>query len=823
MSSLSAVHLCIVQPPGYLHSLGLLDPALYVQYQLRRLGVGVTLEKNRLREDRINVVFGAHLGFPAELLKRHACVFFNLEQLGPGGARLSQSYLDLLATEPVVDYDPENALALGARTPQTPVLPFLHAPYLQEEGGVALEDRPIDLLFFGSLNDRRREFIERVERCGVPVSIPDRPLYGPERDQLIRQAKAVLNCHFYDAARFERIRVQQCLSLGTPVISEGLPGKGVDARYEPCVTWLGEQEMEPFFKSVFRTSAFVERAGRQLQEWRRLDDLTAFECWVEQLGKLWADQSGRGPLPTWQPKAIHIGPGHQYVPGWLNLHQDARQMPDVTLDLCGAAEGPIAATTRSGGQILLGRDAIERIRISGELLGTERSGKLMTRALDLLCEGGELAWLDAAVHADADAARIEQFLAPWTHRFWESGAFHHRFELWNASRRVSSSMKELVLVKVATTMTERTAARAGLPDFGLAILPEVQVDPSLEGRSEKARLGREECLVSESASADPTPERSWGGDGFGMEDPTPVRVHVAYYRAEQREGLDSLESRLFKPWDVRFNLGSRLLEFDLFKVLLEKSPAHRKYWGVFSWKFLRKSGFEPQYVARQIDRGVRNGADVIVLNPAVASNALFRNVFEQGQTCGHAFMTTVAKATGLEKFVDTLMRHDTFAMSSYVVGTRGFWTEYVNFVEAYLEGAQELVDRSPTFDRIFLGSAGYWRDPSFDYRPFMVERLLQVFLHLRRPKVHYIEPDDALFERKFREGAGLIRELYRLKKASASGTKFLREWESARSQVLKDRQALFAIFHLDDPEMAIPGRSVAGEPMPVSQEAEVTP
>ena len=37
------VHIAIVQPVGYVHSLGFLDPARFVRYQLRRFGVDVTV------------------------------------------------------------------------------------------------------------------------------------------------------------------------------------------------------------------------------------------------------------------------------------------------------------------------------------------------------------------------------------------------------------------------------------------------------------------------------------------------------------------------------------------------------------------------------------------------------------------------------------------------------------------------------------------------------------------------------------------------------------------------------------------------------------
>src|SRR2546427_705882 len=130
MSSLPPVHIAIMQPAGYVHSLAFVDTARYARWQFRRMGAEVTLGKNRLREDR-----------------------------------------------------------------------------------------PIDLLFFGSMNPRRRAFIDRVESHGLQVSMFDHAIYDAERDHFIRQAKAVINCHFYESSRFEQVRAFHCLSLGTPVIS----------------------------------------------------------------------------------------------------------------------------------------------------------------------------------------------------------------------------------------------------------------------------------------------------------------------------------------------------------------------------------------------------------------------------------------------------------------------------------------------------------------------------------------------------------------------------------------------------------------------------
>jgi hypothetical protein len=233
--NLPHIHLAIMQPAGYVHSLGFLDQARYFRYQFRRLGATVTISKNRLREDAVNFVFGAHLGFPAEWPRRHPCIFVNLEQLGQGGAKVSPEYLSLLRRSAVVDYEAANAAVYAIDPAEVQLVSFEHAPYLDLGEGLALEDRPIDLLFFGSMNPRRQAFLDEVEAAGVQVSRFDAPVYGAERDDYIRQSKAVLNCHFYDSSRFEQARAFHCLSLGTPVISERCCGTEPPAAFESSV------------------------------------------------------------------------------------------------------------------------------------------------------------------------------------------------------------------------------------------------------------------------------------------------------------------------------------------------------------------------------------------------------------------------------------------------------------------------------------------------------------------------------------------------------------------------------------------------------------
>lgn len=482
MTSLPPVHIAIMQPLGYVHSLVFLDTARYVRWQLRRLGAEVSLAKNRLREDAINIVFGAHLGFPPAWRRRHACLFFNLEQLGAGGASVSPEYLQLLRGSAVIDYDAGNVAAYASDPQDVPLVPFLHAPYLQPEQSPPLEDRPIDLLFFGSMNPRRRAFIERVEASGRQVAMFDHPVYGAERDAFIRQAKAVLNCHFYESSRFEQVRAFHCLSLGTPVISERNAATRPADAFDDAVFWLPEHDIERFFREDFATPAFFDAARNRLAGWQAHDPVEAYaDLLAFGIGYQQAHARTR-PTEPWRPKEVNLGSGKDYKPGWLNIDILDRAEPDVVLDLGQPVQWPQTLPTRFGGTVQLEAGSVERLYANNVLEHVPDLPTLMTNALALLKDGGEFeievpyekaltAWQDPT-HVRAMNENSWVYYTDW---FWYLGWFEHRFEVAQSSwldahlkpcGQDKAAFMRITLRKIATTLRERTVARTMRPDFG---------------------------------------------------------------------------------------------------------------------------------------------------------------------------------------------------------------------------------------------------------------------------------------------------------------------------------------------------------------------
>ncbi len=475
------VHLCIVQPLGYVHSLGFLDQARFFRHQFRRMGADVTLAKNRLRHDAVNFIFGAHLGFDADLRSRYTCVFVNLEQLGLGGAAVSDAYLKLLGNAAVVDYDAANVNMYTAHVDDVPLISFAHAPYLESDP-MPIEARPIDILFIGSLNARREHLIQQIEASGCNVTMLSSPVYGPERDELVKQAKAVLNCHFYESARFEQARAFQCMSLGTPVISEWTASTQAPVQFEDTVFWVGASDLCSFFSLRFGTAEFAVQARRQLAAFQAHDvieqyaDALAFACGYRKV------QAQRMHAAPWRPTRLHIGSGKDYQLGWFNIDILETSQPDAVLDLAKPQVWPQRIATGSLGMVELHESSVSTIYANNVLEHVADLPRLMTNCLLLLREGGEMqievpherattAWQDPT-HVRAMNRNSWIYYADW---FWYLGWFDWRFHIkqlvyLDAALREcdegSAHFMRVTLCKAATTLAEKMTARTMQPGFG---------------------------------------------------------------------------------------------------------------------------------------------------------------------------------------------------------------------------------------------------------------------------------------------------------------------------------------------------------------------
>lgn len=230
-------HIYQVKPEGYIHAEGLNEFAETVYYGLKRLGFTVTMGPLPAPH---SIVIGAHL---ASTLPPDA-IIYNSEQIHDRSPWLTENYLELLRNHTVWDYSSANVRKLKELGVKAKHIPIGYVPELTR---IKPQQEDIDVLFFGSMNERRTKIIDELKAAGLKVETLF-GVYGAVRDSYIARSKIVLNIHFYDVPVFEIVRVSYLLANRKCVVSEttdgsiGVRGVFYDEIVKECVDLAGNAE-----------------------------------------------------------------------------------------------------------------------------------------------------------------------------------------------------------------------------------------------------------------------------------------------------------------------------------------------------------------------------------------------------------------------------------------------------------------------------------------------------------------------------------------------------------------------------------------------------
>lgn len=222
---MSRYSIWIVSPPNYLHSHAFDEVAIGLHAAFRALGLDAEVVHDSTRLGDVTIVLGCNLlkgVAPPPPDKR--LILFNLEQITPNSPWLTQDYLALLGRYPVWDYSQGNIAELARMGVRAAHCGIGYAPELTR---IAPAPEDIDVLFVGSVNERRLIVLKQLAERGVNVDARFN-LYGAERDAFVARAKIILNVHFYDARLFEIVRVSYLLANRKCVVSE----TGADTAFE---------------------------------------------------------------------------------------------------------------------------------------------------------------------------------------------------------------------------------------------------------------------------------------------------------------------------------------------------------------------------------------------------------------------------------------------------------------------------------------------------------------------------------------------------------------------------------------------------------------
>ena len=470
------INIAVIQPSGYVHSLGFLDYAEYFIYHLKKLGYNCSIKKNRLDYEAVNLIFGAHLSKTKTIFDGYNKIYVNLENL-QYLIKDNPEYIDTLRHSDFIDYDPQNLLWLGLKESDR-IFTFSFGWYQREPNLTRRTSFECDLLFYGSLNERRRSIITKIQNRGLNVTVLAPGIYYRERDDFILKSRAVLNCHFYEQGLFEQARAFVPLSLGVPVISERPKlSSGIPEHFKNSVVWFDSAEDEVFNPINFESNDFRVNMEAKVLTFRGKYDSEFFNKLVS-LIKL---KSTETCLPS-TPRKINLGSGKDYLTGWLNVDVLSRVKPDVVMDLSNC-ELPIEVDTSAYGRVMLAEECFDLIYANNVLEHIPELVPAMTNCLKLLRVGGKFlievpyeralgAWQDPT-HLRAFNEYSFVYYCEW---FWYLGWSEYRFTIeWmrffdlkgKETAKEQSDVMRICLQKVALNPKEKAVFRTMDPSFGL--------------------------------------------------------------------------------------------------------------------------------------------------------------------------------------------------------------------------------------------------------------------------------------------------------------------------------------------------------------------
>ena len=241
----------VVSPPGYVHSQAFSELALSLNCAFRASGFQVPIVTNFEKITNHPIILGCNLIPSAGLFGLpETSIMYNLEQILIGSPWITENYLNLLRSYEVWDYSKKNINELNKLGIAN--VKYCRIGYVPELTRIKPEPCDIDILWYGSLNERRAHILRQLQGMGFKVKALF-GVYGEQRDVFIARSKIVLNIHFYESKILEILRISYLLANRRFVISErgndpeleepicnGLVLANYENLVEECVKYLND-------------------------------------------------------------------------------------------------------------------------------------------------------------------------------------------------------------------------------------------------------------------------------------------------------------------------------------------------------------------------------------------------------------------------------------------------------------------------------------------------------------------------------------------------------------------------------------------------------
>jgi hypothetical protein len=228
--------------------------ALHLQDAFARMGQEVPIARRMYELRGRPLVLAPHriLEHP-EFFVPTESILVNTEQFSESPSSWQRRYAELLSRFEVWDFSPRNIdilASMGVRGAKFLELGGTGRSMRQERVEQSV-DKDIEVLFYGSLNDRRRGILATLEAQGVEVTCLH-GLFGGELQAAISRAVIVLNVHKCDWFCFEMIRMLDLLPYGQCVVSESGTDKLLETRFNDGAVFSPREMLAEVCKSYLQ-------------------------------------------------------------------------------------------------------------------------------------------------------------------------------------------------------------------------------------------------------------------------------------------------------------------------------------------------------------------------------------------------------------------------------------------------------------------------------------------------------------------------------------------------------------------------------------------
>lgn len=406
---------------------------------LREIGYTVTTEWATTRQDCINILFAAFaLKYEEVMANSPRLINYNLEQIG-GETRpaIGAQSFSLMRNLPNWDYSRQNIRALNA----TGICDITHVPigYAPTLERIKHADKDIDVLFYGSMNGRRKAVIDAIEQKGLKVVWSTGEEWDREtRDAHIARAKVVLNMAFYGEIHiFEEIRVSYLLANRVCVVSEVREDTFIEDDMRRCVAGGTLVELPDlcvaYCADANKRTALAELAHRIFKQRPWLPALKdSLESYIANNPEV----SRARKHDVTPPTKINIGSGRFWRFDRINIDIDSTRGADLLFDLNQPFPYESWIPAWRFGKIKIPKNSIDHILAEHVLEHVRDLIQCMTTCMEWLKVGGTLeievpydlsygAWQDPT-HVRAFNERSWNYYADWC---WYVGWREYRFDV----------------------------------------------------------------------------------------------------------------------------------------------------------------------------------------------------------------------------------------------------------------------------------------------------------------------------------------------------------------------------------------------------------